>query len=880
MRYKHFLRYSALGAMGFGLNVMAADFFVATNGSDVAAGTSSAPLATLECARKRVRELKRSQPDRAQPIVVVVRGGTYYLAQSLTFTHEDSGTTAAPIIYEAAVGEEVVLSAGVPITGWQTTSKGRWQAKISDDAAQKWVFSQIYVNDQRRFRPAWPRSGYSFVAATSPLEPDVCPDRFVYGEGDILPTWQRLDEKEVCLIHSWNLSRFTIKALEAQTHTVVLSGRTWHASLNDITPRNWYRVENVVEAFDQPGQWYLNREPGELEYIPLPGEDPATAQVIAPRHDKVIVVIGDAERGVQVENLIFRGLTFAHNNWNVPTNGYSYAQAEAPIVGAFTARFARHIRVEGCVVRHTGSYGVEFGNGCCDCVVVGCEMFDLGAGGVKIGIAWEGEGDARNYAYNCVASNNLIAYGGRVHPAGVGVWIGHAASNRVERNTIHDLYYSAISVGWKWTFGANPAHDNIIEHNRIDRIGQGVLSDMGGIYMLGEQRGTCVRGNVMHNISRARYGGWGIYFDSGSSHILVENNLVYDTEDGGLIHGAASKNNIVRSNILACGQKNQLTVNTSPEGEPLRFEHNAVVWQESDLFLHAPPATIKAVSNLYWRVGQTAQELLKDNSATARRVALESDSIVADPGFVDLVRRDFTLKPESPLQQFGFVPAEWESAGIVPRHLRTKALPLPPEAYVAAPMEPELPLREDFESIATGQGVPGWHLAAGNRRGVVKVTDEVAASGKRSLRVVDELENYEPHLYIYAVRNRGSVTFSFDLRLGRGAQPSLELRDVDPWYASGPLITVDKDGWLRGARGKALLQLPYDVWVHLELTTKVGVARDGFYEVRVGLPGQSEPQLFANLPCMPGFKTIGWIGFCSSGALGSIYEIDNLLLTP
>ncbi len=852
-----------------------ADFMVATDGNDAAAGSAAAPFATLDRARRAVRDLKNREPERGRPIVVRVRKGVYRLAQTLAFTPEDSGTAAAPIIYEAAEGEEVLLSAGVRVNGWRVTPEGRWQAALQD----RWGFSQLYVNDQRRFRPVWPREGYLFVAAASPVEPNVCPDRFVYHEGDILPDWRNMDEKEICIVHNWNLSRFTIRAVEPASRTVVLSGRTWHPSLNDITPRNWYRVENVVEAFDQPGQWYLDRESGILSYIPLEGENPSTAEVVVPRHAKVIDLQGNVETGAVVEHLTFRGLTLAHNNWNVPAEGYSYAQAEAPIAGAFTARNARHIRVEGCVVRHTGTYAVDFGAGCRDCTVESCELFDVGAGGVKIGVAWEGERDPRNYAYGCTVRDTLIAYGGRVHPAGVGVWIGHAASNRIERNTIHDLYYSGISGGWKWIFGDNPAHDNRIEWNHIYRIGQGVLSDMGGIYMLGEQRGSVERFNVMHDIRRARYGGWGVYFDSGSSHILVENNLVYDTEDGGLIHGNHSKNNVVRNNIFAFGEKTQLTINTSTEGAPLRFERNIILWQENELFLHAPPDSVKAASNLYWRVGGTPEELTAPHSSVGARLAKEPGAIVADPRFQDAARRNFVLAGDSPAAGIGFEPFDFAAAGRVTRTVRTAALPRPPAAYAPAPPEPEHPLAEDFEELALGQGLPGWHLASGGRNELVQVTDEVAASGKRSLRVIDTLPDYEPHLYTYPVRRQGTITFAFDLRVGAGAQPSVELRDVDPWYSSGPLLTVDNNGLLRGAHGRELLTIPYHEWIRVELRTVVGDARDGRYEVRVRLPGETQARVFSGLPCAPGFKTLGWVGFCSSGADGSVYEIDNIALT-
>ena len=859
----------------------AADFTVAPAGNDAGPGTAAEPFATPDRARRAVRDLKREQPARKQPVVVRLRGGTYHLQQTLTFTPEDSGTPGAPVVYEAAPGEEPVLSAGQPVTGWTRTADGRWQARLPGAAAGGWVFSQLYVNDQRRFRPAWPRQGYRFVAAAAPVAPNVCPNQFVYREGDIRPDWKRLSEIEVCIVHNWNLSRFPIRSVDAAARTVTLAGRTWNASLNDITPRNWYRLENVAEAFDQPGQWYLDRAAGTLTYIPLPGEDPAAARVVAPRHDAVIALSGDVAAGKTVEHLIFRGLTLAHNNWNVPTNGYSYAQAEAPVPGALTARNARHVRVERCVVRHTGTYGIDFGNGCRDCAAEGCELFDLGAGGVKIGVAWADEHDPRNFAYGCTVRDNLIAYGGRIHPAGVGVWIGHAASNRVERNTIHDLYYSGVSAGWRWAFGPNPACANVIERNRIYRIGQGVLSDLGGIYMLGEQPGSVERLNVIHDIRRARYGGWGVYFDSGSSHILVEKNLVYDTQDGGLIHYENSKDNVVRNNIFAFARKPQLMVSTSKEDPPLRFERNIVYWQEGEVLLNAPDPRVRFASNLYWRVADPARvaHALAPNVSPEQWRAREPGVTLADPLFADAAARDFTLRAGSPAAGIGFEPFDVSGAGCSATLVRTAALPRPPEGYAPAPPEPEQPLREDFEALAVGQGLPGWQLAAAGRNELVQVTEATAAGGRRALRVTDKLANYEPHLYAYPVRRQGQVTFAFDLRVEAGAQPSFELRDVDPWYSSGPVLVVDADGLLRGAQGKPLMKIPFGVWFNVELRVGVGDACNGRYEARVRLPGQAA-QAFPDLPCSPGFRTLGWAGFCSGGKDGAVYDIDNLILAP
>ena len=90
----------------------------------------------------------------------------------------------------------------------------------------------------------------------------------------------------------------------------------------------------------------------------------------------------------------------------------------------------------------------------------------------------------------------------------VGILSMHSFGNTLSHNHIYDLYYTGISCGWVWGYADSVSKNNRIEKNHIHDLGHGLLSDMGGIYTLGVQPGTVLRGNLIHDVEKANYGGW------------------------------------------------------------------------------------------------------------------------------------------------------------------------------------------------------------------------------------------------------------------------------------------------------------------------------------------------------------------------------------
>lgn len=813
-------------------------------GSDAADGSAAHPLHSLGKAKSLAATGDRK---------VVLADGVYELESPLKLTQADSG-----FVFSAAPNAKPVVSAGRRVANWTLDAKGWWHAKFP--AGTK--FSQFYVDGQRRTRPFLPRQGYHFVAKEAPKSAEGL-QQFYAGKGVFDSTWS-LDEIEVCIFNNWNLARLPAKAYDAVSGLVTLNApfkpKVCYYSL---APENWYRLDNVRAALGEPGDWYLGRD-GDLVYVPRPGEDPKTSCCVASFQDCAVKVVG-------AQDITFRGITFAYVNWNMPDKGYHHAQAAATLPGAVDVEYSRNVRLEKCAVIHTGAYAVSFGRGARDCAAVDCELVDLGAGGVKIGCEWADGKDAKNFGSGCVVENCLVRGGGRVDPAGVGVFIGHGFDCRVSHNTICDLHYSGVSLGWNWGF-AETAHDNIIEWNHIYNIGKRVLSDMGGIYALGRQRGSVERYNHIHDITRARYGAFGIYFDSGSSLITVTNNLVHDVEDCNLYLQTLSASNVVENNIFACGTKYQLQIPArDAASKPTRFARNLLWWNDGSFFMSVPDdKTITFADNLYWNAG--------DGEAPEEGVRGFTRK---DPCFVDPAKRDFRLRDETAARSVGFVPFSVAEAGRRGDAVLTKNLPSIPDVYFPAPEKPTRPCVETFETVEAGCSWPGWQCTPDDFAKYMRVTSETAAQGTRSLEITDTRADWMPHFCDWPSRKSGRVTASFWWRIGKDAKPAFEVRDREGWCAApGPYIAVGAQRYLIGRGGRKLLQVPEDQWFKVELEFEVGKRRtEHVYTVRVTLPGETTPHVFEKLPVHKKFRSVGWVGFISLGTVGSKYWIDDFKLS-
>lgn len=551
--------------------------YVSVSGSDANPGTFARPYATIEKAKQAIRGIKK---PRNGSVRVYIRGGEYFIDKPLIFGPEDGGTAKCPIIYSAYNDEKVVISGGMVLPSkWQkkevkeqkettgSLEKAVWTIAVPKARNKQWIFRQLFADGKRMPRAATPLyytagplkkyapliKKYDFAMAGKLRQDNLeafC--TFRYNNND-LQNWNDLNGAEMIVYHSWECSWHTIHKVDEATNSVYLKspGRYPIGFFGD---KARYRVENIREALDDFGEWYLDVDKGELSYFAYPKEDPNTMKFVIPVAEQLLLIKGDAEKKQPVEHLSFTGIKFQHaayplgihalSNeikakaskqypWIDFNTGYTDSQAAPSSGEAISLYAANNCKFINCEFSHIGNYAIKIGPYSHHNLIENCELFDLGGGGLMIGFDERTPVD-KGLPFSMSPSgnrvhNNFIYNGGRVHPSAVAVSVMQANNSGISHNEIYNFPYTGISCGWTWGSSANFTKGNIIEYNHIHHV-MNDLDDGGGIYTLGIQQGAVIRSNYIHDIYRTRgaIGSFnnGIFFDEGSAGIKVENNLI------------------------------------------------------------------------------------------------------------------------------------------------------------------------------------------------------------------------------------------------------------------------------------------------------------------------------------------------------------------
>ena len=462
---------------------------------------------------------------------------------------------------------------------------------------------------------------------------------------------------------NWSLSRpraqsrNQIREVFEASNIVALAGAVLP---NTMEHSNRFYIENAPVEL-RPGQWHLDQGSGLLAYWPEAGEDVPNATITAPHLYDLVRIEGKA--GHPAHDIAFRGITFADTDWRLEGGSDIDDQAAVETPGAVQARFARDCTFERCAFQRLGGYALELGRGCERDKITGNDMHDLGAGGIRVGEADINQAISRPCGHHVITDNH-IHHIGLVNAPGVGIFVLLSGQNRIAHNEIDHTCYTAISVGWSWGYAGNPCRDNRVEFNHLHDIGQGMLSDMGGVYTLGVQPGAIVRNNLIHDVHVFAYGGWGLYTDEGSSGIVLENNVVYHCQSAGF-HQHYGRTNVIRNNIFAFNQEAQLARTRIQTNLSFIFTNNIVCFDTGWLFSGNWGDDLQMDHNIYFDTrALTGDRQTRETLRAWQKRGHDLHSLFIDPLFVAPRQEDFRLPPDSPALRFGFRQIDLSGVGV------------------------------------------------------------------------------------------------------------------------------------------------------------------------------------------------------------------------
>jgi hypothetical protein len=634
--------------------------YVSTSGSDNGNGTVNHPFLSINKALNSREALMQTSDS----LIINIKKGTYYINSAINITRRLS----RPIALRGDAAGGSVVSGGMVIKGWKLYKNGIYRTFIPQVKNNGLRFEQLYVNGTRATLSRTPNSGWLHINGLNETKNGGNAMRHISLNGNDLSSIRNISQSDLRqmkfqFFQRWDVITWKANDMNVNSRQINFTSgqmKPWNVIAKDTR----FIMYNYLNGIDEAREWFLDSQNGYLYYKPSEDENMAEADVIAPVTAQLLNISGGATGNIQ--NIKFENLSFENASHLTPNGGDGPEQAAAQVEAAIELNNADNISFINCNIMHTGGYGIFIGRNCAYNVVSHCTIKDMGAGGIKIGEMNYTKGMA--ISHDNIVDNNIIHHLGRDIACGAGVLIMNAKNNKITHNDISDLYYSGISAGWTWGYNDgskfNPCVGNTISYNNIHDAGQGVLSDLAGIYTLGEQPGTMITNNVVHDVVAADYGGCGIYADEGSSYLTIKNNLVYNCTHGAfqLNYG---KSNEVTNNIFAFCKNYMMLYVTQEKHEQFSLKHN-IILQNSGTTVNGCMSWIEGDidvdNNLYWNTNGSLN--FASRTFDEWKKVKDKNAVQADPLFKDAANYNFTFTSTRNADRINFKPFDYSKAGV------------------------------------------------------------------------------------------------------------------------------------------------------------------------------------------------------------------------
>lgn len=519
------------------------------NGNDNNNGTSTGTaFKTITKARDVVRTVNSNMTG---DIMVYLRGGTYFLTDTVVFNATDSGTNGYYVKYINYPGEIPLISGGEVIGGWtlHDAAKNIYKANVGSRD-----FRQFYVD------------GVRAVRARSNLYNDFYYDKVnqkIRIAKSEMTGLTNFSNAELVNYFTWadayyHIASYTTDStycyieLPGLDKTFAFNQAQWRSDCNYK-----YYIENDYSLLDTDGEWYLDKSvPGShvLYYKPRPGES-FSSEIIAPKLENLFYLQGSLNS--KVHNMVFYGLTFAYSNWTLPnTYGCDLQMGQQVTVmnettlackrppGAVQTEATRDVVFERNTFKNLGAVGLNSFYGSERNIIKGNVFTNIASSGIQLGRFQPDEmntfgiynpADLNDLSRDDVISNNYFVDTCNLYFGAVPLSTGYAVNTKIEHNEINGAPYSGIHTGGHSTDSVSVMKGIVIRFNKITNVMKD-LNDGGYIYNKGSNADywavyeNYLQSTVAPSYPEQNFVG-ALYTDNGTSYAMYCRNVVDEPTD-------------------------------------------------------------------------------------------------------------------------------------------------------------------------------------------------------------------------------------------------------------------------------------------------------------------------------------------------------------
>ena len=686
----------ALLVMLFSVSVsaFAGQVYVSTAGDDSNAGSLNQPLRTLAAAQRAVRKLKATDKG---PLTVHLGGGTYYLAETLVFTAEDSGSADGPITYAATGDEEVVLSGGMKLElKWTPYKSGIMTAEVP----KGFKTDQLFLNGKRQHMARYPNYDPKSQYFNGFSKDCISLQRAARWKDPTGGYFHAMHQAH------WGGMHYVITGKDAKGNVRYEGG--WQNNRKS-SPHGQHRfVENIFEELDTEGEWFLDKKQGVLYFYPPKGVDPNKALIEGVRLEQLFEFRGSPDKPVRFIQL--NGLTLTHaartfmknkepllrSDWTTWRGGAVFfdgaedcklANVNIYQVGSnavFVNNYNRRIEITGCRIGQAGASSISFVG---DPKALHSPRFEYRQTNTLEKMEQKPGPKTNNYPAKCRVHDCLLTLNGRFEKQTAGVNICMSEEITVSKCSVYDVPRAGINI-CDGAFGGHviefcDVFDTVKEtgdHGSFNSWGRDRfwhpnrgqteqwLKQKPGMAKWDAHKTTVIRNNRW----RCDYG-WDIDLDDGSSNYHLYNNLCLS----GGIKLREGYHRVVENNVMV---DNTFHPHVWYKDCDTTFRRNIV-------FASYAPAGMgggrygKLIDDnfLHADAGKTGKAAVLQKAS-----GVDGRSLTGDAQFIDPAKGDYRVKEGSAALKVGFKNFPMDGFGVVSPRLRkiarTPILPGSPEA--------------------------------------------------------------------------------------------------------------------------------------------------------------------------------------------------------